>query len=99
MDCDQKLSAIGLWRQLLSRFLEIDCLSRVLLQSPLSVNDKDDNEMRMDVQRSLGIYLTAEETIGKLQLRGRLIISYVTSLRYVTRYAQPAKEGEVSKDG
>ena len=55
--------------QLLSGFLVNGHLPRVSCQSCLSANDKGDNEMILGpVQRSPGIYLTADENPGKSQL-------------------------------
>ena len=43
-------------------------------QSRLSANDKGDNEMILGtVHRSLGIYLTTEESSGKTKLGDRLM--------------------------
>ena len=53
---------VWLCHQLLSRFLANGQLPRVSRQSRISANDKSDNEMiPRAVQRSPGIYLTAEE--------------------------------------
>ena len=49
-------------------------LTRVSRQSRLSVNDEGPNEMILGtVYRSPGIYLTAEENLGKHQQEDRLM--------------------------
>ena len=63
-----------LCHQLLSGFLAKGDFSLVSLQSRLSANDKDENEMIPgNAHRSLDNCLTAEETFGKPQLGGRLM--------------------------
>ena len=66
MGCSQS-SFMLVWRyhQLMSGFLANDHLPRVSRQSPLSVNDKDANEMRPGtVHRSHGIHLTAADNLS-----------------------------------
>ena len=43
-------------------------IPRVSRQSRLSANDKSDEMIPEELNRSTGIYLTAEENSGKLQL-------------------------------
>ena len=63
------------WRchQLLSGFLPNDHLPRVSWQSPLSANDKGDNEVKPGaMHRSPRVYLTTEGNPGKPQPGDRL---------------------------
>ena len=64
------------WRchQILSGFLANGHLPRVSRQSRLSANDKGDNEIIPGaVHRAPDIYLTAEESPGKPQLRNKCL--------------------------
>ena len=62
------------WHQFLSGFLANDHLPRESRQSRLSANGKVDNEVKPGtVHISPGIYLTAEENLGKIQLGDHLI--------------------------
>ena len=56
-------------------------LTRVSRQSRLSVNDEGPNEMILGtVYRSPGIYLTAEENLGKPQLRDGMMKAIANSI-------------------
>jgi hypothetical protein len=107
MGCIQKSFKL-VWRchQFLSEFLEKGYLPRISRQSRLSAHDKGNNEMIPGtVHRSHGIYFTAEENSGKLQL-GTVDEGCATNDRLkcgpllpndVNRNAQYIREGEGRK--
>ena len=95
------------WRchHIVTRYLTNSFLRQVSRQSPLSANDKDNNEtIPGTLNKSPGIYLTAEKNSGKPQLGDSIMKAerpVITSNGFpclqMTRTSQHIREGESEK--